>query len=99
MTDPTERFQAALGFATEMHRHQRRKGTSIPYVSHLLGVTPIALEIGADEDQAIAALLHEAVEDPCSGLATASMPPLLCGVGQWQNREGLRQRDLGYRLT
>ena len=63
MTDLTERFQSALAFATELHRHQRRKGTSIPYVSHLLGVASIALEIGADEDQAIAALLHDAVED------------------------------------
>lgn len=69
MTDLTERFQSALAFATELHRHQRRKGTDIPYVSHLLGVASIALEIGADEDQAIAALLHDAVEDqggaPC----------------------------------
>ena len=69
MTDLTERFQSALAFATELHRHQRRKGTKIPYVSHLLGVASIALEIGADEDQAIAALLHDAVEDqggaPC----------------------------------
>ena len=63
MTDLTERFQSALAFATELHRHQRRKGTEIPYVSHLLGVASIALEIGADEDQAIAALLHDAVED------------------------------------
>lgn len=63
MTDLTERFQSALAFATELHRHQRRKGTDIPYVSHLLGVASIVLEIGADEDQAIAALLHDAVED------------------------------------
>ena len=63
MTDLTERFQTALAFATELHRDQRRKGTEIPYVSHLLGVASIALEIGADEDQAIAALLHDAVED------------------------------------
>ena len=69
MTDLTERFQSALAFANKLHRHQRRKGTDIPYVSHLLGVASIALEIGADEDQAIAALLHDAVEDqggaPC----------------------------------
>jgi (p)ppGpp synthase/HD superfamily hydrolase len=69
VTDLTERFQSALAFAAELHRHQRRKGTNIPYVSHLLGVASIALEIGADEDQAIAALLHDAVEDqggaPC----------------------------------
>ncbi|TCJ41284.1 HD domain-containing protein [Parafrankia sp. BMG5.11] len=63
MTDLTERFQQALVFAVELHRDQRRKGTEIPYVSHLLGVASIALEIGADEDQAIAALLHDAVED------------------------------------
>ena len=63
MTDLTERFQEALGYATALHRNQRRKGTDIAYVAHLLGVASIALEIGADEDQAIAALLHDAVED------------------------------------
>jgi (p)ppGpp synthase/HD superfamily hydrolase len=68
LTDLTERFQSALAFATDLHRHQRRKGTNIPYVSHLLGVASIALEIGADEDQAIAALLHDAVE--CQGGAS-----------------------------
>ena len=69
ITDLTVRFQPALAVATELHRDQRRKGTSIPYVSHLLGLASIALEIGADEDQAIAALLHDALEDqggaPC----------------------------------
>ena len=60
MTDLTERFQAVLSFATELHRHQRRKGTSIPYMSHLLGVDSIALEIGADEDQAIAQAMEKA---------------------------------------
>jgi (p)ppGpp synthase/HD superfamily hydrolase len=68
MTDLTERFGAALAYATAAHREQRRKGTDIPYVAHLLGVAAIALEIGADEDQAIAALLHDAVEDQ-GGLA------------------------------
>jgi (p)ppGpp synthase/HD superfamily hydrolase len=63
MTDLTERFEEALALATRLHRHQRRKGTDIPYAAHLLGVAAIALEIGADEDQAIAALLHDAVED------------------------------------
>ena len=48
MTDLTGRFQSALVFAAKLHRHQRRKGTDIPYVSHLLGVASIALEIGAD---------------------------------------------------
>ena len=59
----TDRFDRALVYASEAHRHQVRKGTQIPYVSHLLGVASIALENGADEDQAIAALLHDAVED------------------------------------
>ncbi len=59
----THRFQNALDYAFQLHKTQRRKGTDIPYVSHLLGVTAIVLEAGGDEDQAIAALLHDAVED------------------------------------
>jgi len=59
----TDRFDEALAYASRLHREQRRKGTDIPYVAHLLGVASIALENGADEDQAIAALLHDAVED------------------------------------
>ncbi|MDJ0973182.1 MAG: HD domain-containing protein [Planctomycetota bacterium] len=57
------RFQDALAFAAEVHAAQSRKGTPIPYVSHLLHVTGIVLEHGADEDVAIAALLHDAAED------------------------------------
>ncbi len=57
------RFQEALTFAAQLHAGQTRKGTDIPYISHLLGVTSIVLEHGADEDEAIAALLHDAVED------------------------------------
>lgn len=66
MTDSTpltERFDTALAYASAAHRTHFRKGTTIPYVSHLIGVASIALENGADEDQAIAALLHDAVED------------------------------------
>lgn len=59
----TERFTVALVYASHIHRTQFRKGSNIPYVSHLLGVASIAIENGADEDQAIAALLHDAVED------------------------------------
>jgi (p)ppGpp synthase/HD superfamily hydrolase len=58
-----ERFEHALAYAHRAHSLQTRKGTSIPYTSHLLAVASIALELGADEDQAIAALLHDAVED------------------------------------
>lgn len=66
MTRITPRFEAALTDAARHHRNQVRKGTTIPYLAHLLGVAAIALELGADEDQAIAALLHDAVED-CGG--------------------------------
>ena len=59
----TDRFDEALAYASRIHRDQRRKGADIPYVSHLLGVAAIAIENGGTEDQAIAALLHDAVED------------------------------------
>ena len=57
------RFDAAFQYASQLHRDQVRKGTTIPYLSHLLAVAAIVLEHGGTEDQAIAALLHDAVED------------------------------------
>ncbi len=57
------RFSSALAYAAELHGDQARKGTAIPYVAHLLAVAAIVIEYGGDEDQAIAALLHDAVED------------------------------------
>jgi GTP pyrophosphokinase len=57
------RFQEALAFAARIHTGQYRKGTTIPYVSHVLAVAALALENGADEDVAMAAVLHDAVED------------------------------------
>lgn len=59
----TDRFGEALVFAEKAHREQVRKETDIPYVAHLLAVASIVLEHGGHEDQAIAALLHDAVED------------------------------------
>jgi hypothetical protein len=59
----SERFGAALAYATRVHAGQFRKGTSIPYVSHVLAVAALVLEDGGGEDEAIAALLHDAVED------------------------------------
>ncbi len=59
----TERFERALIYATRLHANQTRKVSGVPYISHLLGVTSIAMEHGADEDESIAALLHDAVED------------------------------------
>ncbi|MHB8110485.1 MAG: HD domain-containing protein [Syntrophorhabdaceae bacterium] len=58
-----QRFEDALIFATRIHSRQIRKGSGVPYIAHLMGVASVALEYGADEDEAIAALLHDAVED------------------------------------
>jgi (p)ppGpp synthase/HD superfamily hydrolase len=59
----TWRFDTALQFASGLHHDQTRKGGPIPYVAHLMSVCALVLEAGGDEDQAIAALLHDAVED------------------------------------
>jgi (p)ppGpp synthase/HD superfamily hydrolase len=59
----TQRFEQAFGYAFQLHAHQLRKGGSVPYISHLMGVASLVLEDGGDEDAAIAALLHDAVED------------------------------------
>jgi (p)ppGpp synthase/HD superfamily hydrolase len=72
----SNRFSEALTYATELHAAQIRKGSGVPYIAHLLGTASIALEYGASEDEAIAALLHDAIED-CGG------PPI---------REAIRSR-------
>ncbi len=59
----TERFDKALTFTADLHRNQYRKGGEIPYLGHLLGVCSIAIENGADEEEAIGALLHDSIED------------------------------------
>jgi phosphomannomutase len=59
----TERIAQALALAVRAHHGQLRKGTFIPYVAHPMAVASIALELGADEDQAIAAMLHDVLED------------------------------------
>ncbi len=66
MTDATvltDRFDRALLYATHVHGGQVRKGTPIPYIAHLLAVAATVLEYDGSEDMAIAALLHDAVED------------------------------------
>jgi GTP pyrophosphokinase len=66
MSEPTtltNKFTEALELAAEMHRGQLRKGTPIPYISHLLAVASIVLEHGGSETETIAALLHDAIED------------------------------------
>ena len=59
----TDRFSRAAQYAIELHRAQTRKGTSIPYVTHLFAVCGLVLEDGGTEDEAIAALLHDGPED------------------------------------
>jgi len=71
-------FEAALVYATQLHADQKRKGTDIPYVSHLLAVASLVLEAGGDEDEAIAALLHDGPEDQ-GGLATLAKIRMLFG--------------------
>lgn len=61
--DLSNRFEEALLYAAQLHAGQTRKGTDIPYISHVLGVTSIVLQHGGDEDQAIAALLHDGPEE------------------------------------
>ena len=58
-----ERWEKALVYASQIHALQERKGSGVPYVSHLLSVAALVLEYGGDEEQAIAALLHDAAED------------------------------------
>ena len=61
------RLQRAFRYAAEKHAGQTRKQTAVPYLSHLMAVASLVLEAGGDEDLAIAALLHDVVED-CGGM-------------------------------
>lgn len=57
------RYEQALAFAAWLHEKQIRKGSGVPYISHLLAVSGLVIENGGSEDEAIAALLHDAIED------------------------------------
>lgn len=63
MTVLTDRFTRAVDYARIAHAAQVRKGTNIPYITHLLGVASLVIEFGGNEDQAIAGLLHDTIED------------------------------------
>ncbi|HET7267979.1 MAG TPA: HD domain-containing protein [Oleiagrimonas sp.] len=63
MTTLTDRYARAVDHARIAHAAQVRKGTNIPYIHHLLGVSSLVLEFGGNEDQAIAGLLHDVIED------------------------------------
>jgi (p)ppGpp synthase/HD superfamily hydrolase len=65
----SSRFPDALTYAALLHADQQRKISGEPYVAHLLAVSALVMEYGGNEDEAIAALLHDAVEDQ-GGTAT-----------------------------
>ena len=87
----SRRFDDALTLAHELHRKQRRKGDDTPYIAHLLGVASLSLEAGATEDEAIAALLHDAVEDQGGSAALAAIEErfgakvaaIVAGCSEW----------------
>lgn len=59
----TTKYKSALEYALTVHARQTRKGGKVPYFSHVVGVSSLILEYGGDEDQAIAGLLHDVIED------------------------------------
>src|SRR4051794_15975356 len=72
-----KRFADALNFAFERPHFHVRKGSRVPYLSHLMSVSALVLEHGGSEDQAIAGLLHDAVEDAAPGQG----PDVLAAIG------------------
>ena len=87
----SERFDDALQFASDLHRDQVRKGRGVPYITHLLGVASLVGAHGGDEDQVIAALLHDAIED-CVG----EVPDI---AEQIEERYGEKVREIVEGLT
>lgn len=73
------RLAEAVALAIELHAEQARKGTPIPYLGHLLGVCGLVIDAGGSEDEAIAAVLHDAVEDQ-GGAPTLERIRALFGV-------------------
>jgi (p)ppGpp synthase/HD superfamily hydrolase len=59
----SEKFSAAVTLAAQAHANQVRKGSDTPYIAHPLGVASLVIEFGGDEEQAIAGLLHDVIED------------------------------------
>jgi GTP pyrophosphokinase len=87
MADLGPRFEQAMVYAARLHGRQTRKGTRIPYISHLLAVAGLVLEYGGSEDEAIAALLHDAAEDQ-GGKATLEAIRRQFGAGVAEIVEG-----------
>ncbi len=89
----TQRFSEALSWAATLHQSQRRKANGTPYVAHLLAVAALVLEHGGNEDEAIAALLHDAIEDQ-GGHATRQQIAERFGSGVAAIVEGATETDL-----
>ena len=88
----SNRFEQALVYATQIHANQVRKGSDIPYISHLLSVAALVLEDGGDEDEAIAALLHDSIED-CGGAETREAILILFGERVTDIVDGCTESD------
>jgi GTP pyrophosphokinase len=86
------RFDSALVFAAQLHATQARKGSGVPYIAHLLAVASLVLEHGGTEDDAIAALLHDAVEDQ-GGPATRDRIRVLFGAAVTTIVDGCSEVD------
>ena len=86
----SRQFGKALTYATRIHGGRLRKKTRIPYIAHILGVAAIAMEYGANETEAIGALLHDAVED-CGGAKRLRDIERKFGKRRRENRGGLHR--------
>jgi (p)ppGpp synthase/HD superfamily hydrolase len=86
MSGYSERFEEALVWAARLHREQTRKGKDVPYIHHLMAVASLVGSHGGDEDQVIAGLLHDAIED-CVG----EVPDVAEQIGE---RFGERVREI-----
>ncbi|MGY1709103.1 HD domain-containing protein [Geodermatophilus sp. SYSU D00758] len=75
------RYDEALAYASTHHREQLRKGSRVPYLTHLMSVSALVLEHGGSEDQAIAGLLHDAVEDAPKGTGGAVLADIRSRFG------------------
>lgn len=89
----TTKFEQALIYATQLHAKQTRKVDKIPYISHLMSVSALILEAGGSEDEAIAGLLHDAVEDQ-GGKATREEIRQKFGVTVVEIVDGCTETDI-----
>lgn len=87
----TGRFDDAFLYAHLRHGNQRRKGTGVPFIAHVMAVAALVLEHGGDEDQAVAALLHDTVEDHPRGGRTAT--EILAQFGERVHRMVIAMTD------